>query len=87
MKRVCALSLSVRQTESLVQGILFPEKNKKEPKPEAPVDPNVKEVEEQLQRALGLKVRIEDKNGRGRLIIEYSDLTAFDALLEQLAGK
>ncbi len=67
-----------------MQGILFPEKSKKEPKPETPVDPNVKEVEEQLQRALGLKVRIEDKNGRGRVIIEYADLAAFDGLLEQL---
>ena len=85
-QRVANLSLSVRQTESLVQGILFPEKNKKEPKPETPVDPNVKEVEEQLQRALGLKVRIEDKNGRGRVIIEYADLTDFDGLLEQLAA-
>lgn len=86
-QRVANLSLSVRQTETLVQGILFPEKNKKEPKPEIPVDPNVKEVEEQLQRALGLKVHIEDKNGRGRLIIEYADLAAFDALLERLSTK
>lgn len=85
-QRVANLSLSVRQTETLVQGILFPEKNKKEPKPEPPVDPNIKEVEEQLQRALGLKVRIEDKNGRGRVIIEYADLSDFDGLLEQLAG-
>jgi ParB family transcriptional regulator, chromosome partitioning protein len=86
-QRVSNLSLSVRQTETLVQGILFPEKSKKEPKPEIPVDPNVKEVEEQLQRALGLKVHIEDKNGRGRLIIEYADLAAFDALLERLSAK
>ena len=28
--------------------------------------------------------RIEDKNGRGRVIIEYADLAAFDGLLEQL---
>jgi ParB family chromosome partitioning protein len=84
-QRVANLSLSVRQTESLVQSILFPEKNKKEPKPEPPVDPNVKEVEEQLQRALGLKVRIEDKSGRGRVIIEYADIADFDGLLEQLA--
>ncbi|MGA7241825.1 MAG: ParB/RepB/Spo0J family partition protein [Terracidiphilus sp.] len=84
-QRVANLSLSVRQAESLVQGILFPEKARKEPKPEPPIDPNVKQVEEQLQRALGLKVRIEDKNGRGRVIIEYSDLAAFDGLLEQLA--
>src|SRR3984957_4768350 len=86
-QRVSNLSLSVRQTETLVQAILFPEKAKKEPKPEAPVDPNVKEVEEQLQRALGLKVHIEDKNGRGRVIIEYADLADFDGLLEQLAGE
>src|SRR5580704_4817449 len=55
-QRVANLSLSVRQTETLVQAILFPEKARKEPKPEIPADPNVKEVEEQLQRALGLKV-------------------------------
>jgi len=84
-QRVSNLSLSVRQTETLVQTILFPEKAKKQPKPEIPADPNVKEVEEQLQRALGLKVHIEDKNGRGRVIIEYADLADFDGLLEQLA--
>jgi len=85
-QQVANLSLSVRQTESLVQGILFPEKNKKEPKPETPVDPNVKEVAERLQRALGLKVHIEDKNGRGRVIIEYADIADFDGLLERLAA-
>jgi ParB family transcriptional regulator, chromosome partitioning protein len=85
-QRVANLSLSVRQTETLVQGMLNPEKNKKEPKPEPQVDPNVKEVEERLQRALGLKVQIEDKNGRGRVIIEYADIADFDGLLEQLAS-
>jgi ParB family chromosome partitioning protein len=86
-QRVSNLSLSVRQTETLVQAILFPEKAKKDPKPEIPADPNVKEVEEQLQRALGLKVHIEDKHGRGRVIIEYADLADLDGLLEQLAGE
>jgi ParB family chromosome partitioning protein len=82
VKRICATSLSVRQTESLVQSVLFPE-GKKEAKPEAPVDPNVKEVADQLQRALGLKVRIEDSRGRGKVIIEYSSLADFDGLLEK----
>jgi ParB family chromosome partitioning protein len=85
-QRVAALSLSVRQTESYVQGILHPERNRKDPKPEAAVDPNVREVQERLQRALGLKVHIEDHNGRGKVIIDYSRLEDFDALLEQLAG-
>ncbi|HLY42153.1 MAG TPA: ParB/RepB/Spo0J family partition protein [Terracidiphilus sp.] len=84
--RVASLSLSVRQTENLVQGILNPEKNKKEPKPEPPVDANVREVAERLQRALGLKVHIEDRQGRGRVIIEYASLADFDTLLGSLAG-
>jgi ParB family chromosome partitioning protein len=86
-QQVSSLSLSVRQTESMVQKLLYPEKNQKEAKPEAPVDPNVKEVAERLQRALGLKVRIEDHRGRGKVIIEYGDLADFDGLLETLAGK
>jgi ParB family chromosome partitioning protein len=86
VKRVCALSLSVRQTENLVQSILFPDMGRKDAKPEPVIDPNVKEVAERLQRALGLRVRIEDKQGRGRVIIEYGKLEEFDALLEQLAG-
>jgi ParB family transcriptional regulator, chromosome partitioning protein len=87
-QRIHSLSLSVRQTESYVQGLIHPERNpKKEPKPAPPVDPNVREVEEQLQRALGLKVHIDDHHGRGKVIIEYAKLEDFDTLLEQLAGK
>jgi ParB family transcriptional regulator, chromosome partitioning protein len=87
-QRVASLSLSVRQTESYVQGLLHPEKaKKKDAKPEKPVDPNVREVQERLQRALGLKVHIEDHNGRGKVIIEYARLEDFDTLLEQLAGE
>jgi ParB family chromosome partitioning protein len=85
-QRIAALSLSVRQTENYVQGLIHPERNKKEPKPEEPVDPNVREVQERLQRSLGLKVHIEDHHGRGKVIIEYSRLEDFDTLLEQLAG-
>jgi ParB family chromosome partitioning protein len=87
-KRVLGLSLSVRQTESYVQGLLHPERAaKKEAKPEPPIDPNVREVQERLQRALGLKVNIEDHNGRGRIIIEYARLEDFDGLLEMVAGE
>ncbi|MFP5277306.1 MAG: ParB/RepB/Spo0J family partition protein [Acidobacteriota bacterium] len=87
-QRIAALSLSVRQTESYVSGILNPEKaKKKEPKEAPPVDPNVRDAQERLQRALGLRVTIEDKNGRGKVIIEYGRLEDFDALLDQLAGE
>src|ERR1700689_2521864 len=87
-QKVSALSMSVRQTESYVQGLLNPEKKPKgEEKEKAPLDPNVREARDLLQRALGLKVSIEDKNGRGRVIIKFSRLEDFDALLETIAGK
>jgi len=87
-QRIVALSLSVRQTETYVQGLLHPERAaKKDPKPEAPIDPNVREVQEHLQRALGLKVQIEDHHGCGKVIIEYAKLEDFDTILEQLASR
>ena len=86
-QRIVTLSLSVRQTETYIQGLIHPEKTaRKEPKPEPPVDPNVREVQRRLQQSLGLKVEIEDRNGRGRVIIEYAKLEDFDTLLEQLAA-
>jgi len=85
-QKVAALSMSVRQTESYVQGLLHPEKRRSEEKVKEPLDPNVREARDLLQRALGLKVTIEDKNGRGRVIIEYSKLDDFDALMERLGA-
>jgi ParB family transcriptional regulator, chromosome partitioning protein len=87
-QKVMALSMSVRQTESYVQGLINPEaKEKKEPKADAqPKDPNVREAQDRLRRTLGLKVRIEDKNGKGRVIIEYSGLEDFDSILTALGG-
>ena len=86
-QKIASLSLSVRQTENYVQGLLHPERHKKDPKPDPPIDPNVRDAQERMQRALGLKVVIEDHNGRGKVIIEYARLEDFDALLEQLTGE
>jgi ParB family chromosome partitioning protein len=83
-QKVMALSMSVRQTETYVHGLLNPESKAKKEKVEEPVDPNVKEAEGRLRRALGLKVKIEDSKGRGRVIIEYSRLEDFDAILTAL---
>jgi ParB family transcriptional regulator, chromosome partitioning protein len=87
-QKVTALSMSVRQTESYVQGILNPEsKAPRSEQKEKIVDPNVREVQESLQRSLGLKVRVEDRKGRGRVIIEYARIEEFDHLLEILNVK
>jgi ParB family transcriptional regulator, chromosome partitioning protein len=89
-EKIIADSLNVRRAEEHVQRILFPEK--REPKEQEAakkpqVDPNVREAQERLQRALGLRVKIEDKHGKGRVIIEYGRLEDFDALLEAIAGE
>ena len=44
-------------------------------------------IGKRLQRALGLKVTIEDRNGRGKVIIEYARLEDFDALMERFAAE
>jgi ParB family chromosome partitioning protein len=87
-QRMIKLSLSVRQSEAYIQGITHPDRAaKKEEKAERLIDPNIRAVQERLQRALGLKVHIEDHEGHGKVIIEYARLEDFDGLLEQLAGE
>ena len=79
-------SLSVRQAEELVTRLLNPEEDarKQEASPEA-VDPNVREAQRNLERTLGVKVEIRDRNGRGKIILKYGSLEDFDRILEALA--
>jgi len=83
-QKVLALNLSVRATDNYVQGLINPEGKQKPAKPEPVVDPNVREAQDELRRRLGLKVTIEDKAGRGKVIIEYSGIEDFDAILTAL---
>jgi len=84
--KVLHLNLSVRSTEKYVQGIINPELVAKPVDvPETRViDPNVREAEDRLRRSLGLKVTIEDKKGKGKVIIEYSGVDDFDSILAAL---
>jgi ParB family chromosome partitioning protein len=84
-QKVIALSMSVRQTETYVHGLINPEtKQAKADKTEPQQDPNVREAEATLRRSLGLKVKIQDSHGKGRVIIEYSGIEDFDAILSAL---
>ncbi|MBL8234132.1 MAG: chromosome partitioning protein ParB, partial [Bryobacterales bacterium] len=68
-EKVSAQGLSVRQVERMVQNMTADRSEKDEP---APQDPNVKAAVEELERALGTRVRIVEKNEkRGRIEIEY----------------
>jgi ParB family transcriptional regulator, chromosome partitioning protein len=78
-------NLSVRQTEKMIHGMLNPERKPAKAAVVKPAqDANVREAQDRLQRKLGLRVQIEDKKGKGKVIIEYSGVDDFDAILSAL---
>ena len=84
-RRIADQSLSVRQTEELVTSLI-------QPRPPAEekvrvVDANVRDAERWIQGALGVRVTINDRKGRGKILIEYTSLEDFDRILEVLGKK
>jgi ParB family transcriptional regulator, chromosome partitioning protein len=80
--------LSVRQTEELVSRLLNPEPpSQNQEKPAKALDPNVREAQRTLERALGVKVDIQDRRGKGKIILRYGSLEDFDRIVEALASK
>ena len=77
-------SLSVRQTEQAVTNLVYPPETVEKVRI---VDPNVKEAEQELRRARGVRVTITDRNGKGKILIEYSSLEDFDRILEVMKAK
>lgn len=51
------------------------------------VDPNVRAAQRELERILGVKVRIRDRKGKGKITLEYATLEDFDRVLGMLKGK
>ena len=82
--RAVQLSMSVRQLESAASQLMHP--TPAAAKPERILDPNVREAEQQLQRSLGLRVQIQDKRGKGKIVLEYTSLEDFDRVLEMLGA-
>ena len=81
-KAIVKQNLSVLKTEEIVFNLRTPVEKLGEPK--LHVDPNVREAEMTLERALGCRVRIKDRNGRGKIVIEYARLEDFDRVVEIL---
>ena len=51
------------------------------------VDPNVREAQRDLERMLGVRVRIRDRKGKGKIVIEYSTVDDYERVVEMLRGK
>ncbi len=79
-RRVIQRGLSVRQTEALATG-----GGSRQKRP-GKQDPNILALEERLKRALGTKVALKDKGGKGKIEIEYYSLDELDRLIALLTS-
>ncbi|HVR20850.1 MAG TPA: ParB/RepB/Spo0J family partition protein [Polyangiaceae bacterium] len=69
--------LSVRQTESLVRGAKD-KANGKHPKQKSA---NVRDIEVRLERKLGARVEVRDREGAGEIALKYSSWDELDRIL------
>jgi ParB family chromosome partitioning protein len=83
-QRILAKAMSVRQTEQLVRQLLEPAP---EPKPEEPPDPNIAAALEEMERALGTRVRLIARGPKkGRIEIDYNSPDELERIYELLVS-
>jgi ParB family transcriptional regulator, chromosome partitioning protein len=51
------------------------------------MDPNVRAAQTDMERTLGMRVRIKDRNGKGRIVIEYATVDDYERVTSVLRGK
>jgi ParB family chromosome partitioning protein len=82
-ERVVREGLSVRAVEDLVRhGVASPKRRMAPRKP-----PQLMALESELRTILGTKVQIQDRRGKGRILIEYYSPEEFERILDQLRGE
>lgn len=72
--------LSVRQTEALVRNISKPKKKTSKQTKSS----DILRLEETLAEALGTTVKVEDNNGKGKVVIEYQNLDVLDGIIDHI---
>lgn len=86
-EKAAAQGLSVRQVETLVQELTSDRPQSGSSRKEASQDPNVRAAVDELERALGTRVRIvELSQQRGRIEIEYYSQAELDRLFQHIVG-
>nr|MDQ2645382.1 chromosome partitioning protein ParB [Myxococcota bacterium] len=79
--------LSVRQTEELVRAAKSGKSGKKPAggggsATASAKSASVRDLETRLQRRLGTKVEVKDRDGKGELVVQYSSWDELDRLLD-----
>ena len=70
--------LNVRQVEDLIRSKHLKHKAK------VHKDPNITDLEKELEDFLGLKIEIKDKKGRGEIIFKYDNLDQLDEIIRKV---
>jgi len=79
-RTVVGKGMSVRQTESLVRNLLAAKT--REPAAEQRLDPNIRQLQDDLSQKLGTRVQIQHSaKGRGKLVLAYNSLDELDGIL------
>lgn len=82
-KKIIENNLSVRQTEKLITSLLSNKPKETKPK-KITVDSNLRYFEQELSKTIGTKVKIEDRNKKGKIIIEYYGREDFERIVNRL---
>ncbi len=91
--KVARVAIAKKMSVALLQELVL---DSHMPKPEPAerqgggarwVDPNVRAAQRSLEAVLGMRVRIRDRKGKGRITIEYGTLEDFDRVVRMLKGK
>lgn len=91
-KMVVEQQCSVRQTELLVKRIQYKRDNASNSEEETSQEDlfragDIRAVQEKLKTSLGTKVKLDDKGGKGKIIIEYFSADERERLIEYLTEK
>jgi ParB family transcriptional regulator, chromosome partitioning protein len=44
-------------------------------------------VQTEMERSLGMRVQVKDRNGKGKIVIQYGSLEDFDRVVELLSKR
>jgi ParB family chromosome partitioning protein len=82
-RTVVGKEFSVRQTEALVRKLLADKD--KPPANAKSLDPNIRQLQDDLAQRLGTKVQIQHSNtGTGKLVLSYNSLDELDGILNHI---
>jgi ParB family chromosome partitioning protein len=82
---VISRGLNVRQTESLASGATV-RRAAGARTGRRPMDPDIAALEERLESALGMRIRVEPRGQRGAITIRYDNLDQLEGLVTRLLG-